>query len=175
VREHLVARDDVAYLSNADRHVNVGVGELETAAYPSILTTQALGSCVGIALWDPTRQTGGMAHVMLPSSEDTRMEGRLQRFATHAVPELIAVLESEGSSRRRLVAKIAGGAAMFKGDSMLAGIGARNIEEVRRQLHLAGVRLRAEDTGGDYARTIELHLDTGILLVRSYQYGIREI
>jgi chemotaxis protein CheD len=170
-----VARNDMGYLENADRHVNVGVGELTTAAYPSILTTQALGSCVGIALWDPSRQAGGMAHVMLPSSEDTRMGGKLQRFATHAVPELVAMLKEEGSSHRRLIAKIAGGAAMFKGDSMLAGIGARNIDEVRKQLHLAGVRLRAEDTGGDFARTIELHLDTGILLVRSYQYGIREI
>jgi chemotaxis protein CheD len=162
-----VAHSDMGYLENADRHVNVGVGELTTAAYPSILTTQALGSCVGIALWDPTRQAGGMAHVMLPSSDDTRMGGKLQRFATHAVPELIAKLECEGSPHRRLIAKIAGGAAMFKGDSMLAGIGARNIDEVRKQLHLAGVRLRAEDTGGDFARTIELHLDTGILLVRS--------
>jgi chemotaxis protein CheD len=170
-----VAHNDMGYLENADRHVNVGVGELTTAAYPSILTTQALGSCVGIALWDPSRQAGGMAHVMLPSSEDTRMGGKLQRFATHAVPELVEMLEAEGSSHRRLIAKIAGGAAMFKGDSMLAGIGTRNIDEVRKQLHLAGVRLRAEDTGGDYARTIELHLDTGILLVRSYQYGIREI
>ncbi len=170
-----MARNDLSYLSNADRHVTVGVGELAVAAYPNVLTTQALGSCVGIALWDPARQAGGMAHVMLPSSDDTRMEGKMHRFATHAVPELIAMLEAEGSSHRRVTAKIAGGAAMFKGDSTLAGIGARNIEEVRRQLHLAGVRLRAEDTGGDYARTIELHLDTGILLVRSYQYGIREL
>jgi chemotaxis protein CheD len=170
-----VARNDISYLANADRHVSVGVGELAVAAYPSILTTQALGSCVGIALWDPQRQAGGMAHVMLPSSEDTRVDGKLQRFATHAVPELIAMLEAEGSPHRRLVAKIAGGAAMFKGDSMLASIGSRNVDEVCKQLHLAGVRLRAEDTGGDFARTIELHLDTGVLLVRSYQYGIREL
>lgn len=168
-------RMDLGYLDNVDRHVTVGVGELAIAAHPQILTTQALGSCVGIALWDPARQVGGMAHVMLPSSDDTRMEGKMHRFATHAVPELVGMLEADGSSHRRIIAKIAGGAAMFKGDSMLAGIGARNIEEVRRQLHLAGVRLRAEDTGGDYARTIELQLDTGILLVRSYQYGIREI
>ena len=166
---------DTSYLDNVDQHVTVGVGELATATYPEILTTQALGSCIGIALWDPSRQAGGMAHVMLPSSEDTRMVGKMDRFATHAVPALIALLEAEGSSHRRLVAKIAGGAAMFKGDSMLAGIGRRNIDEVHRQLHLAGVLLRAEDTGGDHARTIELYLDTGILVVRSYQYGIRDI
>lgn len=170
-----MAHTDTSYLDNVDRHVTVGVGELATAAYPNILTTQALGSCVGIALWDSSRQAGGMAHVMLPSSDDTRMAGKMDRFATHAIPALIAMLEAEGSPHRRLIAKIAGGAAMFKGDSMLAGIGARNISEVHRQLRLAGVSLLAEDTGGDHARTIELHLDTGILLVRSYQYGILDL
>ena len=166
---------DTSYLDNVDRHVSVGVGELAVAIHPNILTTQALGSCVGIALWDPSRQAGGMAHVMLPSSDDTRMAGKMDRFATHAIPALVAMLEAEGSSHRRLIAKIAGGAAMFKGDSMLAGIGARNITEVHKQLQLAGISLNAEDTGGDYARTIELHLDTGILRVRSYQYGIRSL
>ncbi len=64
---------------------------------------------------------------------------------------------------------------MFRGDSPIASIGQRNVEEVRKQLVLQGVIVQAEDTGGSHARTIELHLDTGILLVRSYLYGIREL
>jgi chemotaxis protein CheD len=85
------------------------------------------------------------------------------------------MLEAAGSPRRRLVAKIAGGAAMFGADTALASIGERNIAEVRQQLRRARIPIRGEDTGGRHARTIEQHLDTGILLVRSYVYGIREL
>ena len=64
---------------------------------------------------------------------------------------------------------------MFGGDSDLGAIGKRNVAEVRAQLIRLGVPIRGEDTGGSHARTIELHLDTGILLVRSYVFGLREI
>ena len=153
----------------------VGVGDVAVAEHPSKLVTQALGSCVGVALWDPTRRAGGMAHVMLPTPGSTVADGHADRFATVAIPHLISILESAGSPRRRLVAKLAGGAAMFGTDTALASIGDRNIAEVRAELRVAGIPVRAEDTGGRHARTIELHLDTGILLVRSYVYGIREL
>lgn len=153
----------------------VGVGELAVGEHPRIFVTQALGSCVGLTLWDSFRHTGGMAHIMLPSSEESALDGHPLRFADVAVPRVVAQLLELGSPRRRLVAKLAGGAAMFKGDSPIATIGQRNVEEVRRQLELLGIPIDAEDTGGSHARTIELHLDTGILLVRSYLHGMREL
>jgi chemotaxis protein CheD len=155
--------------------VVVGVGELAVAEHPRVLVTQALGSCVGVVLWDPIRRAGGMAHVMLPSPGDTARDGERYRFATTAIPALVDALAEAGSPKRRLVAKIAGGAAMFGLEAGSATIGARNVAQTRLELHDLGVPLRAEDTGGSYARTIELRLDTGILLVRSYVYGLREI
>jgi chemotaxis protein CheD len=155
--------------------VLVGVGEIAIAEYPQLLVTQALGSCVGLTLWDPIRRAGGMAHIMLPSHADTAMVGNRFRFATSAVPALVDMLADAGSPKRRLVAKLTGGAAMFGADSGAGGIGARNVAQTRAALHDLGIPLRAEDTGGSHARTIELHLDTGILLVRSYVYGLREI
>jgi chemotaxis protein CheD len=149
--------------------VIVGVGELAVADHPRVLVTQALGSCVGVVLWDPVRRAGGMAHIMLPSPGDT------YRFATTALPALVDMLTEEGSAKRRLVAKIAGGAAMFGFEAGSATIGARNVAQTRLELHDLGIPLRAEDTGGSFARTIELRLDTGILLVRSYVYGLKEI
>ena len=32
------------------------------------LITYALGSCLGITVWDPVTKVGGMLHVMLPTS-----------------------------------------------------------------------------------------------------------
>jgi chemotaxis protein CheD len=155
--------------------VIVGVGELAVAEHPRVLVTQALGSCVGVVLWDPVRRAGGMAHIMLPSPGDTASDGQRYRFATTALPALVDMLTEEGSAKRRLVAKIAGGAAMFGFEAGSATIGARNVAQTRLELHDLGIPLRAEDTGGSFARTIELRLDTGILLVRSYVYGLKEI
>lgn len=160
---------------NDDNVVIVGVGEVAVAADPVVLVTQALGSCVGVSLYDPVTRMGGLAHVMLPSHEDSSMDGHPLRFASEAIPALVYRLSQVGVPRRRLVAKLAGGAAMFKGDSPIASIGQRNADEVKRRLDSCGIAIAAEDTGAAHARTVELHLSTGILLVRSYLYGMREL
>lgn len=156
-------------------HIDIGVGEWAAARHPRVIGTQALGSCVGVTLWDAQLQIGAMAHVMLPSPMDTAIVGNPDRFASSAIPAMAAKLRTMGSPTRRLVAKLAGGAAMFRGDSTIAGIGDRNVVEVRSQLSLLRIPILAEDTGGNYARTVELHLDTGLLIVRSYRYGIHEL
>ena len=163
---------DVAPLARATL-VEVGVGALAVGSHPERLMTPALGSCVGVALWDPVRQCGGLAHVMLPSPGATTATPDSARFASWAVAEMVRLLVEAGSRQRSLRAKIAGGAAMFRGDAAVAQIGNRNIIEVRRQLELAGIAIQAEDTGGSHARTVELLLDSGVLLVRSYKFGTR--
>lgn len=155
--------------------VDVGVGELAVARHPEYLMTPALGSCVGVALYDSTLRQGGMAHVMLPARPERSNSAPAGRFAAEAIAELVGMLKQVGSPRRRLVAKIAGGAAMFGADMMLPNVGERNVLEVKRQLELLKVPLLAEDTGEGHARTIELHLDTGILVVRSYMFGVRKL
>lgn len=154
--------------------VLIVTGELAVGDHPQILVTPALGSCVGVTLWDAFARRGGMAHVMLPTPNDTRIDGLVDRFASVAVPKL-AELVAKGSNTRRLVAKIAGGATMFGSENDVTSIGARNIEEVKKQLALLRIPLVAEDTGGAHARTIELHLDTGLVVVRSYRYGIKDL
>jgi chemotaxis protein CheD len=153
----------------------VGVGLVEVAQHPDVLMTPALGSCVGLTLWDAAKRRGAMAHIMLPSMADTRLRGDATRFASVAVPTMVERLVRLGSPARRLEAKLAGGAGMFRGESTAASIGERNVAEAKAQLDHLGIEVVAEDVGGGYARTIELHLDTGLLLVRSYLYGIHEL
>jgi chemotaxis protein CheD len=156
-------------------YVVVGVGESACAKEPEVLITRALGSCVGATLWDPRTRIGGMAHVMLPAHPAGAISGRPHRFADIAIPELIEQLVSLGAGRHRLIAKLAGGASMFKGESGLDSIGGRNVAAVLEQIAKCGLRVQAADTGGSHARTIELHVESGVLLVRSYIYGMREI
>lgn len=154
--------------------VRVGVGEFAVADHPALLMTSALGSCVGVAVWDAYSHRGGLAHIMLPVPSDGSVEGKRERFATIGIPRMIEAMPDE-TPARRLVAKLIGGAAMFKTDSGLASVGERNLQEVRRELALLRIPILAEDTGGSHARTVELHLDTGVVVVRSYMYGIREL
>ena len=156
-------------------HVIIGVGEIACGRYPEVLITQALGSCVGVTLWDPRLKLGGLAHVMLPAAPGRDFSGRRHRFADLAIPELVERMVDQGAGRRRIVAKLAGGASMFRGESGIDSIGERNLAAVLCQLERAGIPVASADTGGSHARTIQLSLDTGILLVRSYTYGIHEI
>jgi len=152
--------------------VEVALGALGVAEHPDYLVTKALGSCVGIALWDSVLHRGALAHSMLPTPVSHQHPGNSERFVVFALPEMVRRLEALGSKRRSLVAKIAGGSAMFQFDGLLAGIGERNAAEARNQLRLLKIPLIAEDIGERHARTVELHLDTGLFLVRSYVYGV---
>ncbi len=157
-----------------DDTIIVTTGELAAAVHPQRLVTPALGSCIGLTLWDAFTRRGGMAHIMLPSPSDTRAGGLADRFASVAVPRLAALVAGDSSSRR-LVAKMAGGSAMFGADAAMANIGVRNAEAVRHELNLLRIPLVAEDIGGTHARTMELYLDTGLVVIRSYRYGIKEL
>ncbi|WP_106766047.1 chemotaxis protein CheD [Paenibacillus faecalis] len=158
--------------------VKVAMADLNVAGSSEILRTTGLGSCVGLTLYDPLLKIGGMAHVMLPSSSIAR-EGRLNlaKYADTALPVLFNKLKDKGASPDRLVAKMAGGAQMFAfagaGDSMR--IGPRNVESCKAGLEQMGIPLVAEDTGGNYGRTVELDCTTGILTIRSVQKGIKEL
>ncbi|MBP2001095.1 chemotaxis protein CheD [Paenibacillus shirakamiensis] len=160
------------------RIVKVGMAELDIIEKTGVIRTTGLGSCVGLTLYDPYLKVAGLAHVMLPSSDIAR-EGALNiaKYADTAVPSVFDKLIRLGASPKRIVAKMAGGSQMFvfagKGDTMR--IGPRNVESCKLKLAELGIPLIAEDTGGNYGRTIELDCETGILFIRSAQMGIKEL
>lgn len=159
--------------------VKVGMADLNVLnGQTGVLKTTGLGSCVGLTLYDPRVKVGGMAHVMLPSSEIAR-EGHINiaKYADQAIPELIRRMIEQGAATNRLQAKMAGGAQMFflmvNNDTMR--IGPRNVESCREILRQYSIPIKAEDTGGSYGRTIELHCATGKLIIRSVLQGIKEV
>lgn len=157
--------------------IKVGMADLNIAHAPNILTTLGLGSCVGIALYDPVMKLGGLAHIMLPDSTQIRNNENVAKFADTGIEELLKQLLREGAKQTRLVAKIAGGAHMFEFKHMdeTMRIGARNVAAVKQLLERYKIPILANDTGENYGRTIELHTDTGILVVRTIGHGLKEI
>ena len=151
----------------------VGMADLKAAKAPDILTTLGLGSCVGITLWDRARKIGGMAHCMLPTYKG--FEGQnIAKFVDSAVVELINQLGRMGVPRNALVAKIAGGAHMFRGVSQsndLLKIGERNAAAGIAILKQLAIPLLANDTGGTHGRTIELDMENGNLKIKTVGLG----
>jgi chemotaxis protein CheD len=146
----------------------IGIADLAVGKEGDTIVTYALGSCVGVALWDADKKQGGLAHIMLPSSrENSNPSDNYRKFADTGIQELIQSLGLIGSPKARLVAKIAGGAKMFATNNSLFNIGERNVEQVKRYLQLMRIPLKAHDTGLDYGRTVFFHVDTGILEVKA--------
>ena len=149
--------------------IKVGMADLNLCRDPDIITTLGLGSCIGIALYDPSTKIGGLAHIMLPDSTKMRNNSNIAKFADTGIEELLNRMIKAGAVKSRLVAKIAGGAKMFEVSvlSDIGNVGQRNAEASRAKLKQLGIRLIAEDTGLNYGRTVELHCDNGDYYIKS--------
>lgn len=160
-----------------ENSIKVGMADYKLSIHPGVLTTLGLGSCVGIALYDTSTRIVGLAHIMLPSSINARDKINLAKFADTAIDSLIREMEKMGANRRKLVAKLAGGAQMFAfhGKDDIMRVGLRNIQASKEKLQELGIPIIAEDTGGNYGRTIEFYSDDGRLLVKTIGHGIRQI
>lgn len=151
-----------------ENRLTIGIADMKFAQHSGTLITYALGSCIGICLYDPVIKLGGLLHIMLPLNMETGRKNPL-KYADTGLAEMLRQMEAQGANRSRLVVKIAGGAKMFEvtGGS-LGNIGLRNIESVKIQMKKHGLRIANEDVGGTVARTMSMDVETGAITVRSY-------
>ncbi len=149
--------------------IKVGMADLKVAKAPDILTTIGLGSCIGIALYDSTTKIGGLAHIMLPDSTKIKNNTNIAKFADTGINELVDQMVKAGANKTRLVAKIAGGAKMFEvaGGTSISNVGDNNAAASRDVLAKLRIPLKAEDTGLNYGRTVELDCSTGEYIIKS--------
>jgi chemotaxis protein CheD len=136
------------------------------AARAGAITT-VLGSCVSTCLWDPGERIGGMNHFMLPG--DTASPGSpwaaSARFGVYAMEVLINEMIRLGADRRRMVAKVFGGAQLLAGFDRL-DVGAKNSEFVLEFLRVEGIRVQAQDLLDVCPRKVHFFLDTGKVQVK---------
>lgn len=149
--------------------VVIGVADCQITADPSaVLVTYALGSCVGVSIYDPVAHVGGLLHFMLPSAPpDFADSGKNPwMFANLGIPMLFQEAYSHGAEKNRLRVCAAGGARIMD-ESGVFNIGHRNCLALRKILWQAGVMLHAEDTGGTLARTMRFHVGSGRVFLRT--------
>ena len=148
--------------------IKVGMADLKACKAPDNLTTIGLGSCIGIAMYDPVTKISGLAHIMLPDSTQIRYNSNIAKFADTGIQKLYDDMIGMGANKSRLVAKIAGGATMFAGGAApTINVGQRNAEASKAKLKEFGVKLLAEDTGLNYGRTVEFYSETGDYLIKA--------
>lgn len=152
------------------KEIKVLIGQVHLCRPPHLLQS-VLGSCIGLAIFDPGIRLAGMAHVLLPDSGG-RPRGPLPgKYGDHAVGCLVEGLLAHGAIRSRLRAKIAGGARMF--DHALdyrRDVGAANVAAVEAALAAAGVPLLARHVGGSLGRRVEFDAETQQLLVEDFAH-----
>ncbi len=158
--------------------IKVGMADLKVCKLPDSLITLGLGSCVGICLYDSITKVSGMAHIMLPDSKQMTRDKNPAKYADTGIDLLIHDMIQLGADRKRLKAKIAGGAQMFAfsaaADS-LGRVGDRNIEAVKAKLASLRIPILAEDTGLNYGRTIQFFSEDGSLLIKSVGKELKRI
>jgi chemotaxis protein CheD len=148
----------------------VGIAEFAVERDGGTLTTSGLGSCIGVALYDPTSGVSGLAHAMLPYAT---ADGEPAKFADTGIESLHSAMLDAGADGDSVVAKLVGGSTMFDFTSMNGGssIGERNVAAARETLHRLGIEEVATDVGGDHGRSLALDASTGDVHVRSAKTG----
>ena len=154
--------------------IKVGIADLNLVLPPGKIMTIGLGSCIGISLYDRHRKIAGLAHIMLPNSEQFRNVSQPLKFADLAVPILIEKMEKQGCRKGNLIAKIVGGASMFNfsDKSMVSDIGKKNTEAVKKALSIQNIPIIAESTGGNKGRTMIVDSADGNVTIKIVGQGI---
>lgn len=146
----------------------IGRGDIAISNTASdVIKTMTLGSCVGVMLYDPTLKTVAMGHITLPDSSvrSGQEMGKPARYADTGIQLLVKALEKMGSQGgQNIIAKIAGG-AQIEDKNKTFNLGARNVLAIKKILSKCGLSLKAEDTGGDIGRIMEVIVSTGEIVL----------
>jgi chemotaxis protein CheD len=157
-------------MTQAEMSANVvGIADCKTLKDRSAtLITYALGSCVGVAMYDPASSVGGLLHVLLPESslDAVKAANNPWMFADTGVAQLVDRCLALGAVKSRMRVWLAGGSAVFDQNGIFK-IGKRNQLAARKALWKAGLLTVSEDLGGNGYRTVRLELQTGTFWIRA--------
>lgn len=147
----------------------IGISDMKIVRNSGTLVTYALGSCIGICLFEPAIKLAAMIHILLPTAPPGDISN-VFKYADTAIAETLRKMEAFGATKRKLTAKIAGGAKMFDmpGNSDFGNIGSRNAETVISNLQRNGISVAGRDVGGTVARTLFFDAETGVATIKTF-------
>lgn len=140
--------------------IDLSIGEVKVAKPPTRLRASALGSCVAVVLYDNVERIGGMAHVMLPTTDHYLRGDDLLKYADEAIPYLVKCMVDMGANRYGLHGRLVGGAMIVKDEIDIGGQVVKSIEEI---LEKHDIEIVAKCVGGQENRSATLDIATGTL------------
>lgn len=147
----------------------VGVSDLRVSSnINEVIITYALGSCLGIAVYDPAAIVGGLVHVMLPLSKADPEKARAKpaMYVDSGLNVLLNKMYGLGAKKENLIISVAGGAAMKRtSEDDYFKIGKRNFTVFRKLLWKNGFMIANQDAGGTKSRTMAMRMSDGMITV----------
>ena len=144
----------------------IGIAQYAVAKAPERLCCLGLGSCVAVFLHDPVAKIGGVVHVLLPRAPKGHPADA--KYADSGIRMLLDKLVAKGADRRRVRAKLVGGAQMFTDLSLeMSEIGRENVLQSRKTLAELGIRVVAQEVEGSKGRSAYYSMEDGSVTVRT--------
>jgi chemotaxis protein CheD len=155
----------------------VGVADMKVSNKPGdMLVTYSLGSCIGLALYDPVVKVGGLLHYMLPEStlDGNKAKKNLAMFGDTGIPLLFKETYKLGAKKNRLKIIVVGGAQILDQNGLF-NIGKRNHTILRKMFWKNNVMIDFEDVGGNVNRTLKLKVENGSVWLKVSGVGTKKI
>lgn len=146
----------------------VAVGDMKVGQKADTIVTHALGSCLGLMVFDPAAKIGGLLHAMLPLSKinPQKAESNPFMFVDTGVPALFKSLYQMGGQKSRMIVKAAGCGNPL-GKNQMFKIGERNYTVLKKLMWKNNILLETEDVGGTASRTVHFNIATGQTIISS--------
>jgi chemotaxis protein CheD len=149
----------------------VGVADLKISGnVEDLLITYALGSCLGITVYDIRQKRAGLLHCMMPDSSIDRSKaaGNPSLYVDSGMKVMLDNFFRNGSRKNDLIIRVAGGSSSKENEEEdFFKIGRRNFVSLRKYLWNEGLMLKAYDVGGYGSRTVTLEVGNGKMLIKS--------
>ena len=147
----------------------VNIAEMAVSDRPDdLLVAPNLGSCLGVAIYDPRTRLGGLVHCLLPLSQSDPEKARQRplMYVDTGVAALLTELLKRGAQKRDLEIIVAGGSAINDASSTFE-IGKRNFTVLRKLLWKNNLLIKAHDIAGEHPRTVSLAIESGRVMIRA--------
>ncbi len=146
----------------------VGVGDMIVSnKTDDRIITYALGSCIGITIYDPIAKVGGMLHAMLPDSSINKRGKELivYKYINTGIPALFKEAYNLGAKKNRIKLKMAGGSQILD-ESNFFNIGKRNYAAARKMLWKNNMMIENEYCDKSESITLMLDIETGEVIMK---------
>ena len=135
-------------------------GEFIVSKSAPLILQAILGTCVGVAAYDPENRVGGLLHLLLPEPVSLGMRCRPERYASTGLPLFLKALFEAGASKKTLRVVIAGGALVgpVNEQDLALDIGGKTAEIAKTILDENKIYIEASETGGGFTCSLNLNL-----------------